>query len=104
MNVPIPKVYSWSSRASQSPIHPEYTMMERQAGVVLSCTIKRMSPRPRIVPTSLAVKFRIRHSALPATIDAMGQDEQRRAKELHQAPTLHNLYIVQCLQRNSAVF
>ena len=36
MNTPIPKVYSWSSRASQSPFHPEYIIMERQAGVVLS--------------------------------------------------------------------
>lgn len=36
MNVSIPKVIAWSSRASESPVHAEYIFMERQTGVTLS--------------------------------------------------------------------
>lgn len=41
---------------------------------------------------------------LPPNFDAMDQDEQRKAKALHRAQTLHNLYIVPCLQFNETVF
>ncbi|CDM26530.1 Protein kinase-like domain [Penicillium roqueforti FM164] len=38
------------------------------------------------------------------TVDSMDLDEQRKAKALHRAQTLHNLYIVRCLQLNETVF
>ncbi|KAE8153166.1 phosphotransferase enzyme family protein [Aspergillus avenaceus] len=41
---------------------------------------------------------------LPPNFDSMDPDEQRKAKKLHRAQTLHNLYLVRCLQTNEAVF
>ncbi|PYI02398.1 phosphotransferase enzyme family protein [Aspergillus sclerotiicarbonarius CBS 121057] len=36
LNLPVPKVYAWSSRASENPLGAEYILMEKQAGVVLT--------------------------------------------------------------------
>ncbi|KAK2795791.1 hypothetical protein FQN52_003641 [Onygenales sp. PD_12] len=36
LNLPVPKVHAWSSRASENPVGAEYIIMEKQAGVVLS--------------------------------------------------------------------
>lgn len=36
--------------------------------------------------------------------DSMGPVEQRKAKALHKAQTLHNLYVVRCLQVNEQSF
>ncbi|PYI14453.1 hypothetical protein BO99DRAFT_450233 [Aspergillus violaceofuscus CBS 115571] len=41
---------------------------------------------------------------LPPGFDSMGPDEQQRAKALHLAQSLHNLYLVRCLQRHETVF
>jgi hypothetical protein len=41
---------------------------------------------------------------LPANFDSMDPDEQRKAKPLHRAQTLHNLYLARCLQVNNTVF
>jgi hypothetical protein len=41
---------------------------------------------------------------LPPNFDSMNPDEQRKAKALHTAQTLHNLYLVRCLQSNKTVF
>ncbi|RLL93367.1 hypothetical protein CFD26_102036 [Aspergillus turcosus] len=36
LNLPVPRVYAWSSRASETPLGAEYILMEKQAGVVLT--------------------------------------------------------------------
>ncbi|KAL3460871.1 hypothetical protein BJX64DRAFT_289811 [Aspergillus heterothallicus] len=36
LNLPVPRVYAWSSRASENPLGAEYILMEKQAGVVLT--------------------------------------------------------------------
>lgn len=41
---------------------------------------------------------------LPPNFDSMSADEQRQAKALHKAQTLHVLYLVRCLQANDTVF
>ncbi|KAL3491047.1 phosphotransferase enzyme family protein [Aspergillus germanicus] len=41
---------------------------------------------------------------LPPSFDSMDPDEQRNAKALHTAQTLHNIYLVRCLQSNKTVF
>ncbi|BCR96680.1 phosphotransferase family protein [Aspergillus luchuensis] len=41
---------------------------------------------------------------LPSNIDQMDADEQRKGRELQRAQTLHNLYLVRCLQADETVF
>ncbi|KAL4783164.1 hypothetical protein BJX76DRAFT_348840 [Aspergillus varians] len=41
---------------------------------------------------------------LPPNFNSMDPDEQQNAKALHRAQTLHNLYLVRCLQVNKTVF
>ncbi|PLB44200.1 phosphotransferase enzyme family protein [Aspergillus steynii IBT 23096] len=41
---------------------------------------------------------------LPANFDSLSLDEQQKAKELHQAQTLHNLYFVRSFQANPDAF
>ncbi|KAK1145263.1 hypothetical protein N8T08_004416 [Aspergillus melleus] len=41
---------------------------------------------------------------LPANFDSLSQDEQHKAKALHQAQTLHNLYLARSRQANPEVF
>ncbi|EAS37376.3 phosphotransferase enzyme family protein [Coccidioides immitis RS] len=36
LHLPVPKVYAWSSKASENPVGAEYIIMEKQAGVMLS--------------------------------------------------------------------
>ncbi|RAK99971.1 uncharacterized protein BO80DRAFT_456099 [Aspergillus ibericus CBS 121593] len=36
LSLPVPRVYAWSSRASENPLGAEYILMEKQAGVVLT--------------------------------------------------------------------
>ncbi|KAL3481749.1 kinase-like domain-containing protein [Aspergillus californicus] len=41
---------------------------------------------------------------LPEKFDSLDAEEQRKAKALHQAQTLHNLYLAQSLKHNPAAF
>ncbi|KAJ5958882.1 phosphotransferase enzyme family protein [Penicillium vulpinum] len=41
---------------------------------------------------------------LPQNFNFMGPDEQQKAKALHRAQTLHNIYLVRCLQANETIF
>ncbi|OGM49765.1 hypothetical protein ABOM_001786 [Aspergillus bombycis] len=41
---------------------------------------------------------------LPPNFDSIDLDEQRKAKALHRAQTLHNLYLVRCLQVSETIF
>jgi hypothetical protein len=36
LNLPVPKIYAWNSKASESPVEAEYMLMEKQTGVVLT--------------------------------------------------------------------
>ena len=36
LNLPVPRVYAWSSRATENPLGAEYILMEKQSGVVLN--------------------------------------------------------------------
>ncbi|KAB8224342.1 kinase-like domain-containing protein [Aspergillus novoparasiticus] len=36
LNVPVPQVYAWSSKATKNPISAEYILIEKQTGVMLS--------------------------------------------------------------------
>ncbi|KAF9247522.1 hypothetical protein DTO013F2_3481 [Penicillium roqueforti] len=36
LNLPVPRVYAWSSRAPENPLGAEYIIMEKQSGVVLN--------------------------------------------------------------------
>lgn len=36
MHLPVPRVYAWSSRASENPLGAEYILMEKQVGVALT--------------------------------------------------------------------
>jgi hypothetical protein len=42
--------------------------------------------------------------SLPENFDELSPDEQREAKALQQAQTLHNLYMVRCYQQTPTVF
>lgn len=42
--------------------------------------------------------------SLPDNFDTLSPDEQREAKALHQAQTLHNIYMVQCYRENPEAF
>jgi hypothetical protein len=42
--------------------------------------------------------------SLPDNFNTLSADEQRKAKALHQAQTLHNLYMARFLQQNSEAF
>lgn len=41
---------------------------------------------------------------LPPNFDSMCSGEQQKAQALHRAQTLHNLYLVRCLQFNETAF
>ena len=36
LNLPVPRVYAWSSQASENPLGAEYILMEKQDGVALT--------------------------------------------------------------------
>ncbi|KAL2061554.1 hypothetical protein VTL71DRAFT_6931 [Oculimacula yallundae] len=42
--------------------------------------------------------------SLPQNFDTLSPDDQREAKALHQAQTLHNLYMARCCQQNPEAF
>jgi hypothetical protein len=42
--------------------------------------------------------------SLPQNFETLSLDDQREAKALQQAQTLHNLYMVRCYQQNSEAF
>jgi aminoglycoside phosphotransferase (APT) family kinase protein len=42
--------------------------------------------------------------SLPQNFEILSLDDQREAKALQQAQTLHNLYMVRCYQQNSEAF
>ncbi|KAE8357046.1 kinase-like domain-containing protein [Aspergillus coremiiformis] len=159
LNLPVPRVYAWCSRASENPLGAEYILMEKQAGIVLTNVWDTMKGKQKVQILDQIVDIERRLAAtkfsqfgslyykgdlpdnsdttsplyvdstgnevqsktfgigptnhrsedlgkvpLPPNLDSMDPDEQRKAKALHRAQTLHNLYLVRCLQVNETVF
>ncbi|PWY76013.1 phosphotransferase enzyme family protein [Aspergillus sclerotioniger CBS 115572] len=48
LNIPVPRVYAWSSRASQSPLGAEYILMEKLPGVVLTDVWHTMKGKQKV--------------------------------------------------------
>jgi 5-methylthioribose kinase len=42
--------------------------------------------------------------SLPENLDTLAPDDQRETKALHEAQTLHNIYMVRCYQQNPNAF
>lgn len=71
---------------------------------VSTCPLFMQVGRPAFLDYNGPAPDNLGKVPLPSNFDSMGQEDQQRAKALHQAQTLHNLYLVRCLQRNETVF
>ncbi|PYI27434.1 phosphotransferase enzyme family protein [Aspergillus indologenus CBS 114.80] len=71
---------------------------------VSACPLFMQVGRPAFLDYPGPVPKNLEKIPLPPGFDSMGPDEQQRAKALHLAQSLHNLYLVRCLQRNETVF
>ncbi|PYH95616.1 phosphotransferase enzyme family protein [Aspergillus ellipticus CBS 707.79] len=70
---------------------------------VSACPLFIQVGRPAFLDYNGPVPEGLGKVPLPSNFDSMGPDEQREAKALHLAQTLHNLYLVRCLQTNEPV-
>ena len=48
LNLPVPRVYAWSSHASENPLRAEYILMEKQTGVVLTDVWDTMKGKEKV--------------------------------------------------------
>lgn len=71
---------------------------------VSACPLFMQVGRPAFLDYNGPVPEDLGKVPLPPNFDCMDPDEQRKAKALHRAQTLHNLYLVRCLQVNETVF
>ncbi|KAI2708403.1 hypothetical protein CBS147332_6464 [Penicillium roqueforti] len=71
---------------------------------VSACPLFTQVGRPAFLDYNGPVPEDLGKVAFPPNFDSMDLDEQRKAKALHRAQTLHNLYLVRCLQLNETVF
>ncbi|PWY66750.1 phosphotransferase enzyme family protein [Aspergillus heteromorphus CBS 117.55] len=71
---------------------------------VSACPLFMQVGRPAFLDYNGPVPDGLGKVPLPPDFDSMDPEEQREAKELHRAQTLHNLYLVRCLQGNETVF
>ncbi|OJJ51118.1 hypothetical protein ASPZODRAFT_148466 [Penicilliopsis zonata CBS 506.65] len=71
---------------------------------VSACPLFMQVGRPAFLDYNGPVPEELGKVSLPPNFDSMDPDEQRKAKALHTAQTLHNLYLVRCLQVNKTVF
>lgn len=71
---------------------------------VSACPLFMQVGRPAFLDYNGPVPEDLGKVPLPPNFDTMDPDEQRKAKALHRAQTLHNLYLVRCLQVNETVF
>ncbi|KAE8409110.1 phosphotransferase enzyme family protein [Aspergillus pseudonomiae] len=71
---------------------------------VSACPLFMQVGRPAFLHYNGPVPEDLGKVPLPPNFDSMGPDEQRKAKALHRAQTLHNLYVVRCLQVNETIF
>ncbi|KAJ5585281.1 phosphotransferase enzyme family protein [Penicillium hispanicum] len=71
---------------------------------VSACPLFMQAGRPAFLDYNGPVPESLGKVPLPPNFDSMDPDEQRKAKALHRAQTLHNLYLIRCLQVNEPVF
>ncbi|KAL4802390.1 kinase-like domain-containing protein [Aspergillus unguis] len=71
---------------------------------VSACPLFMQVGRPAFLDYNGPVPEDLGKVPLPPNFDCMDPEEQRAAKALHRAQTLHNLYLVRCLQANETVF
>ncbi|KAJ0423516.1 phosphotransferase enzyme family protein [Aspergillus carlsbadensis] len=71
---------------------------------VSTCPLFEQVRRPAFLDYSGPVQEELGKVHLPPNFESMDADEQRDATALHTAQSLHNLYLVRCLQRNKTVF
>ncbi|PKY00206.1 hypothetical protein P168DRAFT_313430 [Aspergillus campestris IBT 28561] len=69
-----------------------------------ACPLFMQAGRPAFLDYNGPVPEDLGKAPLPPNFDAMDPDEQRKAKALHRGQTLHNLYLVRCLQVNETIF
>ncbi|KMU87576.1 hypothetical protein CIHG_05969 [Coccidioides immitis H538.4] len=127
LHLPVPKVHAWSSRASDNAVGAEYIIMEKQAGTMLSdiaihvpvlwhgdlhlqnifidpAEPTRIVTMPGFLDYNGPIPKELGRVSLPPNFGFMTPDEQRKAKELRQAQTLHNLYLALSRQINPTAF
>ena len=71
---------------------------------VSACPLFMQVGRPAFLDYNGPVPEGLGKVHLPPNFDSMEAGEQRKAKALHLAQTLHNLYLVRCLQVNESAF
>lgn len=69
-----------------------------------ACPLFMQVRRPAFLDYNGPVPENLGKVPLPSNFETMDPDDQHRAKALHRAQTLHNLYLVRCLQFNETVF
>jgi hypothetical protein len=73
---------------------------------IIDCQCVSASPlymqvtRPAFLDFNGPIPEELGKFSLPQNFDTLSPDDQREAKALHQAQTLHNLYIARCYQQN----
>lgn len=71
---------------------------------VSACPLFMQTGRPAFLDYNGPIPENLGRVPLPPNFDSMNPDEQRSAKALHKAQSLHNLYLALCLQVNRPVF
>ncbi|EEP77649.1 predicted protein [Uncinocarpus reesii 1704] len=71
---------------------------------VSACPLFMQVTRPGLLDYSGPLPEKLARVSLPPNFDDLTPDEQRKATELHQAQTLHNLYFALTLQLNIPAF
>ena len=71
---------------------------------VSACPLFMQVGRPAFLDYNGPVPEDLGKVPLPPNFVSMGPAEQRKAKALHKPQTLHNLYLVRCLQVNETIF
>ena len=71
---------------------------------VSACPLFMQVTRPGFLDYDGPAPDGLRKASLPANIDSMTSEKQRRAKALRQAQTLHNLYLARTCQVNPEAF
>lgn len=71
---------------------------------ISACPLFMQVGRPAFLDYNGPVPEDLGKVPLSPNFDSMDPDEQREARALHTAQTLHNLYLVRCLQVHETVF
>ncbi|KAH8425172.1 uncharacterized protein LDX57_002921 [Aspergillus melleus] len=71
---------------------------------VSACPLFMQATRPAFLEYNGPLPEELGKVHLPANFDSLSPDEQHKAKALHQAQTLHNLYLARSRQANPEVF